>query len=260
MRIVRGFLIILGLAALWAVCGCATTTEISNLNTQIEDLYREVGTLKAKMSSDVPQRRADMETTIEDVRREIAMLKTNIEEDRDRMQRLSDEVHMLKLEQQSKMAATAPVVKEPAPVPSPTTGTVVPSPSPPAPPKVEDMEGAYQKAYGTFRDGNYPQAITQFERFLKEYPQSEYADNAQYWVAESYYMQADYERAILEYEKLLKQYPKGDKVPAALLKQGFAFLNLGDQVDAKLLFKKVIKEHPNSPQAQIAANKLKSLN
>jgi len=73
-------------------------------------------------------------------------------------------------------------------------------------------------------------------------------------------MQADYERAILEYEKLLKQYSKGDKVPAALLKQGFSFLNLGDQVDAKLLFKKVLKEHPNSPQAQIAANKLKSLN
>jgi TolA-binding protein len=67
------------------------------------------------------------------------------------------------------------------------------------------------------------------------------------------------ERAILEYEKVLKQYPKGDKVPHALLKQGFAFLGLGDRVDAKLLFQKVMKEYPQSPQAEIAARKLKVL-
>ena len=98
-----------------------------------------------------------------------------------------------------------------------------------------------------------------FEAFLRTYPASEYADNARYWIGESYYQQGDYERAILEYEKVLQQYPKGDKVPHALLKQGFAFLNLGDQVDAKLLFQKVIKEYPQSPQAEIAAKKLKVL-
>jgi TolA-binding protein len=58
---------------------------------------------------------------------------------------------------------------------------------------------------------------------------------------------------------VLQQYPKGDKVPAALLKQGFAFLNLGDRVDAKLLLQKVIQDYPQSPQAEIAARKLKVL-
>ena len=120
-------------------------------------------------------------------------------------------------------------------------------------------KGPTRRPYSTFKEANYPIALKEFEAFLSAYPQSEYADNAQYWIGECYYQQGDYERAILEYDKVIKQYPKGDKVPSALLKEGFAFLDLGDRVNAKLLFNKVMKQYPRSPQAEIAAKKLKVL-
>jgi TolA-binding protein len=63
----------------------------------------------------------------------------------------------------------------------------------------------------------------------------------------------------VEYEKVIKKYPNGDKHPSALLKEGFAFLDLGDRANAKLIFNKVMKEYPRSPQAEIAAKKLKAL-
>jgi TolA-binding protein len=44
-----------------------------------------------------------------------------------------------------------------------------------------------------------------------------------------------------------------------MLKEGFAFLDLGDRVNAKLLFQKVSKQYPQSPQAEIATKKLKTM-
>jgi tol-pal system protein YbgF len=234
--------------------GCVTTGDVANLQGQVDDLQRKVEILRGRVSSEMQQNWVDFETTIGDLQQEIKILRANIEEDRQLLNKLANDVAALKQDYESTIS---PPDTKPGDVTAVTT-TPDTTPPPEEEPKM-DMEGAYQQAYSAFKNGNYPGALRLFESFLRTYPKSEYADNARYWIGESYYQQGDYERSILEYEKVLQQYPKGDKVPAALLKQGFAFLNLGDRVDAKLLLQKVIKEYPQSPQAEIAAKKLKVL-
>jgi tol-pal system protein YbgF len=119
-----------------------------------------------------------------------------------------------------------------------------------------DKESAYALAYETFKEGKYEKARGEFQSFLKQYPDSEYSDNAQFWIGESFYFEQKYEKAILEYEKVVKNYPKGNKVPYALLKQGLSFLNLGDKSSARLILQQIIKEYPNTNQARIARSKL----
>jgi tol-pal system protein YbgF len=119
-----------------------------------------------------------------------------------------------------------------------------------------DKESAYASAYESFKEGKYEKARTEFQNFLKLYPDSEYSDNAQFWVGESYYFENKYEKAILEYEKVVKSYPKGNKVPYALLKQGLSFLNLGDKASARVILQQIIKRYPNTNQARIARAKL----
>lgn len=119
-----------------------------------------------------------------------------------------------------------------------------------------DKESAYALAYETFKEGKYEKARGEFQNFLKQYPDSEYSDNAQFWIGESFYFEKKYEKAILEYEKVVKNYPKGSKVPYALLKQGLSFLNLGDKSSARLILQQIIKEYPNTNQARIARAKL----
>jgi tol-pal system protein YbgF len=119
-----------------------------------------------------------------------------------------------------------------------------------------DKEAIYAAAYETFKEGKYEKARTDFQNFLNQYPNSEYSDNAQFWLAESYYFEKKYEKAILEYEKVVKNYPQGNKVPYALLKQGFSFLLLGDKSSAGLILQQVIKDYPNTNQARIARAKL----
>ena len=106
------------------------------------------------------------------------------------------------------------------------------------------------------KGGNLLQAREKFKTFLIFYPNSDLADNAQFWIGESFFDEKEYERAILEYEKVLQNYPKADKVPSALLKQGFSFHALGKTKEAKILFEQVIQKAPQSEQAQIAKKKI----
>jgi tol-pal system protein YbgF len=107
-----------------------------------------------------------------------------------------------------------------------------------------------------FDRAEYDKARELFQTYLKNYPKSENADNAQFWLGEICYRERSYEKAILEYQKVIEGYPKGNKVAGALLKQAFAFLNLGDKDNARLIFKELVRKYPESAEAKIAKEKL----
>jgi tol-pal system protein YbgF len=121
------------------------------------------------------------------------------------------------------------------------------------------MGDLYRDAYETFHKGDLEGARRKFEAFLKQYPNTELSDNAQFWIGETYFLKKDYEKAILEYEKAIVKYPEGDKIPAALFKQALSFLELGDKTNAKNLLKRVIEKYPHSDQAGIAKKKLETI-
>jgi len=252
---VRTVVLLLVSLIFFLLVGCATTRQTAYLQGEIDNLQRKVEILRGRVTSEMQQNWVNLETTVEELQQEIKILRANIEEDRALLNKIAHDLEALKKDYEVESSVLTTEKAEGVVVaPTPSAPATLPKEEP-----KEDIEGAYQRAYGTFKKGDYPTALKQFQAFLGTYPQSEYADNAQYWIGECYHQQGDYERAILEYEKVIKKYPKGDKVPSALLKQGFAFLNLGDRIDAKLLFQKVIKEYPQSPQAEIAAKKLKVL-
>jgi tol-pal system protein YbgF len=117
----------------------------------------------------------------------------------------------------------------------------------------------YDDSLASFKEGRYEAAMDGFESFLKRFPKSDRADNAQFWIGESYMALKQYEEAILEYQKVIKKYRKGNKVPNAMLRQAVAFLEIKDKMSSKLLLKKIIKNYPKSNEAKIAGQKLKAL-
>jgi tol-pal system protein YbgF len=117
----------------------------------------------------------------------------------------------------------------------------------------------YKSAKQAYDKGDFNTAREGFQKLLKEFPKSENADNAQFWIGEIYYREKWYEKAILEYQTVIEKYPKGNKVTASLLKQGFAFFNLGDKSNARLILSELIKKYPKSNEAKIAQRKLKGI-
>jgi tol-pal system protein YbgF len=131
-------------------------------------------------------------------------------------------------------------------------------------PSEEPAKDTEQKAYDfakrLFDDGDNGNARIQFENFINKYPDSTNADNARFWIADSYYTEKWFEKAILEYQKVLEGYPDSNKLAAARLKQGYAFAELGETANARLILKELIKKHPDSNEAKYAQEKLKNLN
>jgi tol-pal system protein YbgF len=116
----------------------------------------------------------------------------------------------------------------------------------------------YEIAWHAMENRDYRLAIDRFKEFLKRHPKSNLADNAQYWIGESYYGLREFDQAILEFDAVRRRYPQGEKVPAALLKQGYAFAELGEKVNARLLLQEVVEKYPDSPEAAKAKFRLKA--
>jgi len=119
---------------------------------------------------------------------------------------------------------------------------------------------AYNLAYNDYLKGNYDLAIISFQNFVQQYPGSALIPQVIYWTGESYYSKRSFSKAVDYFEQIQQTYPKSEKVPNALMKAGFAYLEMGDRVKARLYLKKVIEQFPNSNEANLAKDKLASLN
>jgi tol-pal system protein YbgF len=146
------------------------------------------------------------------------------------------------------IAAAVPPAGAPAPVEIPT---------PPPPP---DPEADYNEGLRVFKEErSFLKARELFHRFILNNPTNELADDAQYWIGESFFEEKNYERAILAFNKVQVDYANGDKAPDALLKEALAFLSLGDKASARELLGRVVKKYPESEAARAASEHLKSL-
>ncbi len=117
----------------------------------------------------------------------------------------------------------------------------------------------YDKGKEAFNSGKLKTAKSLFGKLLKQYPGSDKADNAQFWIGESYFRRKHYKTAILEYQKVIDNYPKGNKRPGAYLKQGLAFAELGEPENSKILLNDLIKQFPDSGEARIAQKKIATM-
>jgi len=272
--------VFLFLGALVFLSSCLYDNDIAYLNDQVVALNRRVKTLEDGMDTKVRSGQVNLRTDIDEVQEQIRRLNGRIEEnerllkrsverdlgDQDSMRAsvgtMSERVAALEamVEQQHRYLNLPPVQPKPGAGGAEPAPSVKPEPTPPAAaePKTRETE-LYDKSIALYRDGKYEEAVDGFRTFLKTFPKSDRADNAHFWIGESYMALKQYEQAILAYQEVIKNYPKGNKVPSALLRQAFAFLEIKDQTSAKLLLNRVVKNHPNSSEAKIAQNKLATL-
>ena len=119
-----------------------------------------------------------------------------------------------------------------------------------------DPEALYQAAYTDIAAGRYQLGRESFQTYLKQFPDTEVADNAQYWIGESYYATGEFGPAIEEFQKVVQEYPKGDKVPAAMLKIGLSQGRLKKTADANKTYRALVQRYPKSPEAAMARERL----
>lgn len=267
------------LVAVIIMVGCATRRDVTTIDTRISEMElrdaeerrrrEDFARNREATEQALRQQAASTRAQIDEVREEMRALNGRIEElehalrqqqrsagdaaDRPREEKLmrleeassQTAQRLARLEQHLKLESLAPPASRIKPEASA--------------PKIASEAELYNKARQLFDQGSMGAARKGFEEFLVSYPGSDNADNAQFWIGDTFFQEKSYEKAILEYQKVIEKYPRGNKVPAALLKQGLAFLSLKDRVNSRLIFEELVRKYPNTSEAKTASDKLKEL-
>ncbi len=117
----------------------------------------------------------------------------------------------------------------------------------------------YLKAFNYLKHGRYKKSLKAFRQFLQKYPNGRYADNAQYWLAESNYVSRFFDKAIVEFNKVIDLFPASPKVADARLKLGYCYYEKGQWNKAKQTFIQVARDYQGSSVARLAERRLKQL-
>ena len=120
----------------------------------------------------------------------------------------------------------------------------------------ERAAGAYRAAKSLLDAGRLREARDQFATFGHQHPKHPLADNAMYWIGETWYAQAMWIKAAGVFHTVVRRYAGGNKVPDALLKMALCYSKLGERADAQAVFRELIRRFPTTPAADFARRKL----
>ena len=271
-----GIKLVLFLSCLLFFFSCVTEDKFLYLSKRIDAIEAKTDKDLASNSGRMATNSAEMDQLKEEMRflngrldENSHLLKRSIERDTTAGDSLGERINRLELrvdristylglepmiQPQHKDALTAPVAVPRARRPA---TPIAQQPEPAV--KLHPDQTLYDINMDIYRKEKYEEAIVGFKNFLKKYPKSKLADNAAFWIGESYMALKQYEQAILAFQKVIKKYPRENKVPNATLRQALAFYELNDKTSAKLLLRKLIKKYPKSNEAKIARSKLKTM-
>ncbi|WP_419419281.1 tol-pal system protein YbgF [Legionella sp. D16C41] len=122
-----------------------------------------------------------------------------------------------------------------------------------------DEQISYLAAYDLVKNKQFDEALSAMQSFVARYPQGGYTANAHYWLGELYMVKKNYASAIKHFEIVLNQFPTSSKTAACLLKIGYALAASGQEIEARQRLLEVVKNYPDTPTAELASAKLKSI-
>jgi tol-pal system protein YbgF len=117
----------------------------------------------------------------------------------------------------------------------------------------------YETAYIDFTKGDFESAITGFRDFVGRFPMTDFSDDAQFMIGQSYYVLEDYPRAIIEFRRVLDAYPAGDKAPEAIHRLGHSYLKIDDIETARQYFRILVNRYPGTMEATRAQEILEAM-
>jgi tol-pal system protein YbgF len=216
--------------------------KLNELERRMESIERVV---QNQSLVNLTQQVSSMERRDDEIQGRIEELEHNSESTADRQRQLYAD---LDARIQELEASTSPGVME--------GGTLSPGQLPV--PDGSDRDN-YQAAFELLKEQRYEPAAMAFEQFLVTYPDSELADNAQYWLAESHYVTQMFDVALTEFGVVVTKFPRSRKVPDALLKMGYCNYELKQWEAARTSLKRVQAEFAETTAARLAGQRLERM-
>lgn len=193
---------------------------------------------------------AEIGADMDRMRNEVRFLRGQVEEQRNEIRRLRTDQSDLLRQINTRIASIES--QDRAPV-----GNTSSAPPPARPP--QDVAKLYQSGLNLMRAKRYAEARDVMRRVVTDHPNSSRAANAQYWLAETYYVTRELDPAEAEFQKVLSDFPGSSKSADATLKMAFIARARGNASRSRELLNTVVEQYPSSRAATIAKEKLAKL-
>jgi tol-pal system protein YbgF len=252
MRDKKGWIILFAGVAAVILPGCYGK-RIYDIETRMDRQTRRIAVLEdslAYLRGEMAYLDSTFGVESAPVRTEKAIVETRIDELQTRLEILEAQVDENRYKISQLTMRRAPVATEPDTSGAPADTSMA---------RASVATHLYETAYLDFTKGDFESAITGFREFVNRFPMTDFSDDAQFMIGQSYYVLGDYPRAIIEFRKDLDRYPAGDKVPEAMSRLGQAYLKIDDIDTARQYFKILVNRYPGTVEAERAREMLEAM-
>jgi tol-pal system protein YbgF len=224
-----------------------STDNVNRINATINDLNKALQT-----------QHNDVATRNDQLSGQVQALTDSLDELKGRLARISKQLEDLQAQQQNIPQQNLAPGTQPGQPGQP--GTLGPGGSAPAtisqapPPDV-----LYNNGLRDYNAGKMDLASNEFADYLKYYGTTDLAGNAQFYIADIAFRQGNYAQAVKEYDRVLEQYPGGNKTSAAQLKKGLSLIQLGQRDAGVRELQSLIQRYPKSIEAATARDQLRKM-
>jgi tol-pal system protein YbgF len=208
-----------------------------NLIEQSTDSMNKLSTNLDAVTKTVQQQSTDTQGRVDQLSGQVQSLHDSLDEMRARITKIGQQLDTMTNSGQNLSSQSA--VQAPTQAPAPDV--------------------LYNNGLRDYNAGRYDLASQQFGEYMKFYPTTDLAGNAQFYLAEIEYRQGNFEKAVRDYDKVLEQFPGGNKAPASQLKKAYALLELGQRDAGVRELNSLVQRYPRSIEATQARDRLHKL-
>lgn len=235
----------------------------SQLAQTLAGLVDTLKTVTTRMDEQVSANRktsADQKLLIDGVAEGVRILREKSDDTNVRLSSMTQELESMRQTVAAMPTQPSSSAGVTSPTGEPATGVPATPPAGVTPPPGVSPDKAYSAAYGDFTGGQYDLAIAGFEFYLKTFPKSIRAPEAQLNIGNSHYALGKFREAVDAFQKVISDYPQSDSVPAAYYKLGLSYEGL-KQIDlARRAYETAIKNFPDAFDTQLIKQRLAALN
>jgi tol-pal system protein YbgF len=230
---------------------------MKNLVEQSADSVNKMNAAVGDLQNKMQGLTSDNNGKIDQLSGQVQALHDSVDELKSRLAKISKQLDDMQQGGQN-LAAGQPGMTPPpstAPGGAPASGAPDNGAAAAAPP----ADTLYNNALRDYNSGKYDLSSQEFAQYLQYYGNTDLAGNAQYYLADIEYRQGNFQQAVTDYDKVLEQYPGGNKAAAAQLKKGYALLELGQKPAGIRELNSLIARYPRSIEASQARDRLRRL-
>jgi tol-pal system protein YbgF len=211
---------------------------MQHLVEQSTDNVNKVAASIAQLQAALQKQQTDASAHVDQISGQIQALNDTLDELKARLAKVSKQLEDMQSAQQS-LAAQQAQQQQQAQAPPPDV--------------------LYNNALRDFNAGKNDLAAQEFADYIKFYPNTDLTGNCYYYLADIEFRQGNYQQAVKDYDQVVQNFPTGNKAAAAQLKKGFALIELGQKDDGVAELRHVIQRYPRSNEALQARDKLRKM-